>query len=640
MYSFGGICLLISLFCSFSGLLFLSCDNSKLKRVFSYYIRWSVFIQFCLLSMALLRLMSAYINVDLTFANVAENSHEFVPMAYRIAGVWGNYDGSLLLWVWILSVLNIVFMRRNNFDQIDDRKVKRIFCERIVNKILSTQLFILGLFLAFIIFYANPFLASKAIILFEGKGFNPLLQDVGLAIHPPVLYCGYLIFSIIFSSVIVGLYEKRCDESWFENIYFIALLGWSILTLGIGLGGWWAYRELGWGGFWFWDPVENISLIVWLSSTAAIHMMKISMQKKMYHRWTVVLCALTFLLAVLGVFLTRSGMLVSVHSFALDISKSLFLLVIFLLLMAVFLHALLKGYKSNFTSSSGIERSGSKRIYAGDWQLLTCVLFMIVMCCIVLFSVIYPAAHKIIYDQAISIDENFYQKTLSYIFIPTLLVSAMYSSRNKFGFYINSAIALLLVLAITQYFGAINSLVVLIYLFLGALIFISIIRFYRENIGLAISHIGISILVIGCALYYGYEFEKNFTMASGDSVNVKGYNIALEDILYNKKENFLSREAKIRIKDNTNEHDGRVTNDSSLVNPEIRFYPVENVFTYESARYKTWKGDVYITIGGVDSQDKLFIRVQYKPFIYMIWFSIIMMFGSVFYRKILYIYKK
>lgn len=544
----------------------------------------SILLQFALISIALLQLINAYVNTDLSLQNVMQNSHPLTPILYKVAGVWGNHEGSMLLWVWLLSLVSAIFMWGNKFSS------------KYTDKILCIQSLLHFLFLTFIVFTSNPF-AEIQEILPEGKGFNPLLQDAALAIHPPILYAGYTGFSIAFSTALVAcFYNKQL------NLAKCIMIPWALLTLGIGLGGWWAYRELGWGGFWFWDPVENVSLIVWLIATSLLHISKTSLNLTFH------LSIATFLSSIFGIFLVRSGILTSVHSFAFDLSRGIFLFLIFLLLFctsSALLFYKRKQHPLQFKNLSKKEKS-----------VLLSIFFLLLIVGIILLAILYPIFFQFIFHKTISIEEKFYQQSLSIVFIPMILFGAFYFSKYKLKKFFKEAIIATIIVVGIYLYQPIPSILPLLYLFSAILLLLSL-SYNASNLKMILSHFGLSLLIISTALYYAWKFDDNILIAKGETATIKEYNITLQEITYDQKDNYLFRQAVFGI----------VKNNKMLGNtkPQIRFYPIEKTFTTESGILHTIAGDIYMTIGESDEKDKIVAKFQFKPLTYLIWLSILIM---------------
>lgn len=602
-FNLGNICLCSALLISLiaAANLFISNSSATIYKATS--------LQFLLLTMALLNLLSAYINTNFTFANVLQNSHPLLPIMYKITSLWANHEGSMLLWLWLFSLSSVIFMNKSSFSVQDTAEI------------LAVQSWVAVLFLLFSIFVANPFVISKEIFP-VGQGFNPLLQDVGLYIHPPILYAGYTGLSLSFSASLLALMRSRYSSIWFNKLLYPWItVPWALLTLGIGLGGWWAYRELGWGGFWFWDPVENISLIVWLFATALIHMMKISIKQSYMYRGAIILGITSFLSSIFGMFLVRSGILSSVHSFALDISSGIFLFIIFiiLLLISVFL----------FIKSPSHASQSHKFFFAKNVlfkKLVSSVIFLCIISVIIILGILYPLVYQYIYGKIVSISEAYYVKTISIIFIPSILLLAIYTAGSIKELLLAASFSIFLTLAANFYHKL--SLLPLLYLLISLLFIFSLAisvtaklkQKQRSAIVMHLGHLGLVILLLGGSFYYAWGFSASSLMSINEKILIKEFNLQLKQVSYGKKDNYLYRRAHIDL-ERSNKAVGTLL-------PELRFYPIEKNFTYESSILHTISGDIYLTIGAVDGNNKIIVEIQYKPFIYLIWLGVLLMSSS------------
>ena len=353
-----------------------------------------------------LSLIYSFLISDYSVSNVYNNSHHLKPFIYKISGSWGNHEGSMLLLISILSGYSFAFQL---FSKIDS-KTKLV--------ITSSQSAIIALLAAFTAFTSNPFERIFPTPT-EGLGLNPLLQDIGLALHPPMLYTGYIGFSLIFSFAIAGLLVERVDQKFAQFLKSWLFFSYGFLTLGIGLGSWWAYRELGWGGYWFWDPVENISLMPWIAATALIHSVKLLEKKEIFKIWTVFLAILTFILCLLGIFLVRSGILTSVHSFAIDAKRGFFVIALIILIGGAGL--LILGAKMH-----KLEGEKEKIFF---WSKIGAILinnyFLVIALFIVLLGTIYPIFSRGFFDQFISIGPDYYNKVFGILIVPFLAFLAI-----------------------------------------------------------------------------------------------------------------------------------------------------------------------------------------------------------------------
>lgn len=597
-------------------LTFISCLFGFLSGFYKVKIQTlanNTFLQFSLLTIALLKLVNAHINSDYRFLNVLENSHEFIPTIYKVTGVWANHEGSMLLLVWAFSFITLLFSYRNRFG------------ENITKISLSIQSLIILYLLVIILFSSNPFDISDDIFP-RGRGFNPLLQDIGLTIHPPILYLGYAGISIPFSiSLAILLNKTSITQDLLKKIHPWILAPWALLSCGIGLGSWWAYRELGWGGFWFWDPVENVSLIVWLASTISIHSMRISINHQSCYRWLLGINIITFLLSIFGMFLVRSGILVSVHSFALDLDKGKLIFAIFLLLAIPSIFIFSKRYLS-IEKGKKIELGLNKRT-----AILSNNLLLGLACLIVILGILCPLLSTLFAQKTVSVDESFYAKTLSIFFIPLIYIAGLYSAQNIKKITLSVLISMTIVLVINHCYPIRNYLIgayihASIFLLLSILIDLKKIdKDKNRNISMILGHLGFAVLIAGGALYYAYQFSDIVSAEKNKPQKVKNYQLELLDIEYVQSANYLSRKALIEIK----------YNDQKLgtLMPEIRFYPIEKSFTIESAILHTLSGDIYLTLGELNDK-KIVIEIQFKPFIYMLWTGVFLMLLSVIFNFI------
>src|SRR5246500_4230620 len=348
-------------------------------------------------------LVTLHVTSDFSVVNVFENSHSLKPMIYKITGVWGNHEGSMVLWVSILALFGgmVAAFGRNLPLSLRAR-------------VLAVQAWIASAFYLFILLTSNPFLrlANPPI---EGKDLNPVLQDIGLAVHPPMLYLGYVGFSISFSFAVAALLEGRIDPAWARWVRPWTLVAWIFLTLGIAMGSYWAYYELGWGGWWFWDPVENASLMPWLAGTALLHSALVMEKRNALKVWTILLSILTFSLSLLGTFLVRSGVLTSVHAFATDPRRGVFILAILVLFIG--------GGLSLFAwRASALKQGGLFAPISREGALVFNNLFLVTACATVLVGTLYPLALQALTGDKISVGPPFFNATFGPLFIPLMLV--------------------------------------------------------------------------------------------------------------------------------------------------------------------------------------------------------------------------
>ncbi len=428
--------------------------------------------------------------------------------------------------------------------------------------ITSSQSLIIALFAAFTAFTSNPF-ARIFPMPIEGLGLNPILQEIGLALHPPMLYTGYLGFSLIFSFAIAGLLCEKVDRDFVRKMTPWLFFSYGFLTLGVGLGSWWAYRELGWGGYWFWDPVENVSLMPWLIATALIHAVKLVEKKEIYKNWTVFLAILTFILCLLGIFLTRSGVLSSVHSFAIDAKRGFFVITLIFLIGGAAL--LIFGAKMNrLRSKPAIIDRSEKLILLNNY-------FLLVALFVVLLGTTYPIFLRGLFSEFISIGADYYNQIFKIMIVPFLALIAFSTKSAKPT---------------------------------------------PKNI----SHLGFFLIILGVTFSSYFGLVKELSLKQGESFTLGDYKIKFEKIEYFAGKNFVSRQGDFTLSKN-----GKELGD---LQPQLRFYPVNDQTTNEASIKHRIFGDVYLVIGNKDENENYAIRAYYKPFIWLIWLGCVLIFGA------------
>ena len=569
-------------------------------------------LSFVAAAISQLCLIYSFIISDYSIANVYQNSHHLKPLIYKVSGSWGNHEGSMLLLISILSAYSFGFAFLSKIDA--QRKII----------ISSAQSSIIALLAAFTAFTSNPF--ERIFPTPEvGLGLNPLLQDIGLALHPPMLYTGYIGFSLIFSFAIAGLLSERIDKKFAQHLKGWLFFSYGFLTFGIGLGAWWAYRELGWGGYWFWDPVENISLMPWIAATALIHCLKLLEKKEIFKIWTAFLAILTFILCLLGLFLVRSGVLTSVHSFAIDAKRGFFVIGLIFLIGGAGL--LILGAK--------IPRLKSEQNKIFLWSKIGSILlnnyFLIVALFVVLLGTIYPIFSRGIFDEFISIGPEYYNKIFGFLITPFLIFLAIsnqlnYSEKTTVKKFINLKISLLLLAAITItaltffYHKSADFLQILI-LFLA--IFSALITvFSSKNIAMTLAHFGFSIIIVGIVITSSFGLTKETNLKKNESLKIANFEIKFLDVEYFAGKNFISRQGDFLVTKNGQE--------IAHLKPQLRYYPISEQTTNEASIKHGFFGDLYLVIGNKDEEENYAVRVYYKPFIYLIWLGCILIFLATF----------
>ena len=564
------------------------------------------FFQFFFVLVSFIGLVFSFINSDFGNETVYNNSHTTKPLFYKISGTWGNHEGSLLLWLLVLTFFIFLFLVKSK----SQPKKYRILT------LLFQQIIIIGFFI-FVLKTSNPFN-----YLFptpkEGMGLNPILQDPALAIHPPILYLGFVGSSVIFSSSLAAVVQGYISKSWANHIKIWILISWFFLTIGILLGSIWAYYELGWGGFWFWDPVENVSLMPWLSLTALLHCILVLEKKTILTSWTIILSISTFVLSVSGTFLVRSGILNSVHTFANDPERGLFILfflffLIFLALMVFFMfhkNGNHETVKINFLSKE-------TSILINNW-------FMMYFLSVVLIGTTYPIFLEVITNDKISVGPPFYHKLIIPFLFPFLLFMAIGPKLNwikdSFKKIKNQQIIFFVISIIITYFIVVNSSVKDLFLstlIVGALyLFFNVLNDFinkKNNLSQKIAHLGFSLLVISIIFNSLFSSEFSANMKVGDKLNYNNIEINLKNIDTIDKKNYKSIIANFEIIKNQK--------DKVLFNPEIRIYNQPKILTSEADIKSSILEDKFIVINLVKGQEYFNVRYQVKSFMIWIWLS-------------------
>lgn len=489
----------------------------------------------------------------------------------------------------------------------------------------SVQSTIIALFAAFTAFASNPFLKIFPIPK-EGLGLNPLLQDIGLALHPPMLYAGYLGSSLIFSFAIAGLLTEKIDRKFAADLKNYLFFSWGFLTAGIALGAWWAYRELGWGGYWFWDPVENISLMPWIATTALIHCVRILEQKEIFKIWTAFLAILNFLLGLIGIFLTRSGLLTSVHSFAIDAKRGFF--IIFLILLIGGFGMLVLGAKMPQLKN---DQNAKTRFWSKTGLILLNNYFLVIALFILLLGSLYPIFLRGFFNQFIAIGPSYYNAVFGILIAPFLFFMAISSAedflnrRNCLILLISLAIA-----AFTFFYHQKVNFIALAILFLATFaIFLTIIPFkkLKNKPVMSMAHIGFSVAIIGVVLSSALGLVKEVNLKKSDAIKMADFDVEFSEVEYRAGKNFLARQGDFIISKNHQK--------LAELKPQMRYYPISEQTTFEAAIDHGIFGDFYLVLGNKDENENYALRAYYKPFIWLIWFGA----GLIFFAAILQILK-
>ncbi len=588
--------------------------------------------QLGLLTISFLALTYAYVTSDFSVKNVVENSNSLKPMIYKISGVWGNHEGSMLLWVLILALFGAIVAGFG-----------RNLPPGLKSRTLAVQAMISVGFLLFMVLTSNPFDRLVPAPL-DGKGLNPLLQDPGLALHPPILYAGYVGFSISFSFAVAALIEGKVDAAWARWVRPWTLLAWLFLTAGIALGSWWAYYELGWGGWWYWDPVENASFMPWLVGTALLHSAVVVEKRDALKSWTILLAIITFSLSLIGTFLVRSGVLTSVHAFATDPDRGVFILG--LLVIAIGGSLALYAWRAPTLQGGGLFKPISR-----EGGLVLNNLLLTTAAATVFLGTLYPLFLEAFGGEKVSVGPPFFNATFIPLMIPLVvalgvgpllpwkradLAGAL--GRLKMAFLLAGIVAL-----ITAYltwgktvFGALG-IGLAVWLGASALlevgervgvgraaladVFKRAAGLPRATWGMTVAHFGLAITVAGITGAGLWQIESIQIMKPGDKVYVSSYEFVFDGADHIRGPNYVAERGNFTVKD-----DGRIL---TVLQPERRQYLVSGQDTTEAAILTTAMYDLYAVLGEPNGQGGWTTRLYYKPLVPWLWIgSVVMVLGG------------
>ena len=577
-------------------------------------------------------LVTLHVTSDFSVANVFENSHSLKPLIYKITGVWGNHEGSMLLWVSILALFGALVAAFGNNLPLTLRA-----------RVLAVQAWVAGAFYLFILTTSNPFLRLPDPPI-EGRDLNPVLQDIGLAVHPPMLYLGYVGFSISFSFAIAALLEGRIDAAWARWVRPWTLMAWIFLTLGIAMGSYWAYYELGWGGWWFWDPVENASLMPWLAGTALLHSALVMEKRDALKVWTILLSILTFSLSLLGTFLVRSGVLTSVHAFASDPTRGVFIL----LILCVFIGGSLTLFAGR---ASALKQGGLFAPISREGALVLNNLFLTTACATVFIGTLYPLALEVLTGDKISVGAPFFNLTFAPLFIP-LMVAVPFGPMLawKRGDLLGAmqrllvaGIAALLAIAVAWAWARGGSALAPLAIGLAVFVIAGALSDLAERVGLfrlplassasramglprsvwgtAFAHAGIGVALIGIVCETTWNSEYIGTMKPGDAISVAGYQMTLEGLIQQQGPNYRELVAPFTVR-----LDGERL---AVMTPSKRTFTTRGMSTTEAALLTRGVSQLYISLGDPTADGGITARIYHKPLVLLIWFGpVLMAFGG------------
>jgi len=560
--------------------------------------------------LSFISLIVSFINSDFSNETVYNNSHTTKPLFYKISGTWGNHEGSLLLCLLVLILFIFIFLLTSK----KEPKKYQIFT------LLFQQIIIVGFFL-FLLLVSNPFNYLLPIPV-EGLGLNPILQDPILAIHPPILYLGYIGSSIIFSSSLAAITQNYVDNKWAKNLKNWVFISWVFLTIGIMLGSIWAYYELGWGGFWFWDPVENISLMPWLCLTALIHSIIVLEKRSLLASWTLILSIASFTLSMCGTFLVRSGILNSVHTFANDPKRGVFILIFLFILILGSLFIFFILHKPKIEDKKNFLFSKETSILLNNW-------FMMYFLSVVLIGTVYPIFLEVIANEKISVGPPFYNKLLIPFLIPFLIFMTIGPSTNwiKDNFkLINLRLILLFIVSIFLSYLILNktgSRGLFTSVLIGSslyLLFITVKDFFNKNqinLSQKISHFGFSLLILSIIINGIFSSEVITNIKVGEKYSFKNGSIYFEKINSLKEKNYTSVVGTFKIQDKNKKE--------IYLKPELRIFNQPIMITSEADIKTSFYSDKFLVMNLVKGNEFYNIRYQTKPFMIWIWLSTILL---------------
>ncbi|WP_158966928.1 heme lyase CcmF/NrfE family subunit [Paraglaciecola sp. L3A3] len=565
----------------------------------------------------------AFVTDDFSLAYVANTSSLSLPLQYKFTGVWGGHEGSFLLWVMIFSIWTVAVA---------------MFSKAIPVKMVARVLAILGAigigFYLFMLLTSNPFDRLLPFYPIDGKDLNPLLQDFGMIIHPPMLYMGYVGFSVAFSFAIAALISGQLDSTWARWSRPWTIAAWSFLTLGLALGSWWAYYELGWGGWWFWDPSENAAFMPWLAGTALMHSLAVTEKRKVFKSWTVFLAIAAFSLSLLGTFLIRSGVLVSVHAFASDPSRGLFILGLLAVIIggSLFLYAL---------RASQVKSDGQYSLISREVLLMGNNVFLTAATLVVLLGTLFPLVHKELGMGSISIGAPFFNQMFTYLIVPFVFfmgIGPLSRWKNQspqalykqllLAFALSLSAALLITLGYEQssYMAALG-LTMSFWIVLTTVLeinqrlrpqgsnndfnFADLKKLTRSHWGMVLGHLGFAVALIGITLVSAYSDERNVRMAEGDKIVVQGYEFVFNGVSQFEGPNYSGDVANVDVF----EDGAKIVS----LNAEKRFYPVQRNVMTEAGIDSGFTRDLFVALGEQLKNGDWSIRIYVKPFIVWIW---------------------
>jgi cytochrome c-type biogenesis protein CcmF len=588
--------------------------------------------QFAFVAVSFSALTICYVTSDFSVATVYENSHSMMPLVYKFTSVWGNHEGSMLLWVLILALFGaLVALFGNNLPAT------------LKSHVLAVQSWIACAFYLFILLTSNPF-ARLAPAPFEGRDLNPILQDIGLAIHPPLLYLGYVGLSIAFSFAVAALLEGRIDAAWARWVRPWTLAAWMFLTVGIAMGSYWAYYELGWGGFWFWDPVENASLMPWLAGTALLHSAVVMEKRNALKIWTLLLAIVAFSLSLIGTFLVRSGVLTSVHTFASDPARGVFILAILVFFIGGALS--LFAWRAPLLKQGGLFAPISR-----EGALVFNNLFLTTACLTVFVGTLYPLALEAVTGTKISVGAPFFNLTFGPLFVPLLFAMPfgpllawkrgdILGVAQRLMAAFGAGLVMITIVAVAE--GSVFTLApfgigLALFIMMGAVTDIaerigllraplSVVRqraagLPRSTWGTAFAHFGIAVTLLGIVSVSTWATERIVAVKVGQSISLSGFELTFDGLVQRSGANYRELGGKFTVRQ------GSVA--VATMEPTKRSFASRETTTTEAALMTRGFSQLYLSLGDVNSDGSVAVRLYYKPMVLLIWIgSIVMMLGG------------
>lgn len=580
----------------------------------------AAFAQLVLVAGAFAVLTIAFVQQDFSVRYVAENSNTVLPLAYRYSAVWGAHEGSLLMWVLVLALWG---------------GAVALWSKRLPDTVRARVLGVMGIislgFIAFLFFTSNPFARLLPAPL-EGRDLNPLLQDPGLIIHPPMLYIGYVGFAVPFAFAIAALLDGHVDARWLRWTRPWTNVAWGFLTLGIALGSWWAYYELGWGGWWFWDPVENASFMPWLAGAALIHSQAVTEKRGSFASWTLLLAIAAFALSLLGAFLVRSGVLTSVHSFAADPSRGAFILVFLALVIgaALLLYALRAGALGSDDPRRGFMPTSRETLLLANNLLLAGA------CAMVLLGTLYPLLADALGLGKVSVGPPYFGTLFIVLMAPLVallpfgpLVNWQRDQASKRLALLAPWAGLALLLGVLAWFmapqgklKAAAGVAAAAWVALGTARFIWTRlrgngRFNAEMVGMLLAHTGVAVFLIGALLVEALNVQRELALSPGHDLEVSGYTLRFEGVDHQQGPNYVSDRGHVRVLQGGRE--------LALLHPEKRAYASGGQMMTEAGIHARVRGDVYVALGEPLGNNAWAVRVHIKPFVRWVWLGALLM---------------